>query len=200
MGRPRVQAQARSQKLTTQAKFPTRPPLPNRATPVQTPDLNSALSQGPTRAQLMPPAAAPASELVSVSPASSRPSSSQRFAYTDNSTDETVLSSRSSLSSERISPFEPSELTAKRDVYDFKLKRDVARARGQGSIVTRQLRAMTLRNTLELGIDTELAESADKVQRLSAMEQQSAETNSRTSKSQRRRARRQRTKKVSQHN
>jgi len=178
----RAQAQARPQRTATRAQLPTQFPLASLAR--KTLQQNLARSQGPTRAQLMPPASAPASELVSVSPASSRPSSSQQFAHADKSTDETVLSSRSSLSSERISPFEPSELTAKRDVYDFKPKRD--------TIVTRQLRTMTLRNTLELGIDAERADS-ENVQRLSSMEQptqQSAVTNSGMSKSARRRARR----------
>jgi len=170
-----------SRPMPMDAQLPTQFPLASLAK--KTLQRNSARSQGPARAQLMPPASAPASELVSVSPASSRPSSSQRFAYADKSTDETVLSSRSSLSSERISPFEPSELTAKRDMDDF--KRD--------TIVTRQLRTMTLRNTLELGIDAERADS-ENVQRLPSMEQptqqQSEVTNSPMSKSARRRARR----------
>jgi len=128
---------------------------------------------------MVPPAAAAAPEIVSVSPASSRPStsSSKPFAYADNSkansvTDESVISAHSSLSSKsarsfsrarRIAPLVPSELTAKRDVYDFRLKRGATRTIAQGAIVTRQLQTVkaavdgpveiSLRNTLGLGLE-----------------------------------------------
>merc|ERR1712013_906876 len=118
----------------------------------------------------------PSADIMSVSPASSRPSSATQFAYTPNSnmapSDGTVISSRSSISSvspdsrvrrSTTSQFMPSELTAKRDVYDFKLKRDM-NARPQSGIVSRQLNAakmvsdaprmgMSLRNTLGIGLE-----------------------------------------------
>merc|ERR1712013_475230 len=112
----------------------------------------------------------PSTDIMSVSPASSRPSSARQFAYAPNSnmapSDGTVISTRSSISSvspdsrvrrSTTSQFMPSELTAKRDVYDFKLKRDM-NSRPQSGIVSRQLNAakmvsvaprmeMSLRNT-----------------------------------------------------
>jgi hypothetical protein len=118
----------------------------------------------------------PSADIMSVSPASSRPSSARQFAYAPNSnmapSDGTVISSRSSISSvssgsrvrrSTTSQFMPSELTAKRDVYDFKLKRDI-NCRPQSGIVSRQLNAakmvsdaprmrLSLRNTLGIGLE-----------------------------------------------
>jgi len=92
----------------------------------------------------------PSADIMSVSPASSRPSSATQFAYAPNSnmapSDGTVISTRSSISSvspdsrvrrSTTSQFMPSELTAKRDVYDFKLKRDI----NCGIVLMRQLNA-----------------------------------------------------------
>jgi len=119
----------------------------------------------------------PSTDIMSVSPASSRSSSARQFSYASNSnmapSDGTVISSRSSISSvspdsrvrrSTTSQFMPSELTAKRDVYDFKLKRDI-NCRPQSGIVSRQLNAakmmvsdaprmgMSLRNTLGIGLE-----------------------------------------------
>jgi len=137
-------------------------------------------------------------EIVCVSPVSSRPSSRQ-FAYADNSTTaQSTISSRSSLSSE--SPFVPSEttsITAHRDIYDFRLKREAANIHQKPGLVTRKLREMSLRNTLSLGL--ERAKSDEPMPFYPREEQhQTHQThpthptvnNSRMSKSQRRRQRR----------
>jgi len=135
------------------------------------------------------------SEIVSVSPVSSQSTSSRQFAYADSSTmAQSTISSRSSLSSE--SPFVPAETTsipAHRDIYDFRLKRN-ANIHRKPTLVVRQLREMSLRNTLSLGLERAKSDEPTPYYPHGVQHQtqptQPTVANSRMSKAQKRRQRR----------
>merc|ERR1719464_1989767 len=91
------------------------------------------------------------SEIRSVSAASSSASTSNRSAYTNTSrkapSDDTVISARSSLSSDSNS-----NSVARGGIYDFRLKRE-RNANAQSGIVARQLNVIGARRRMSLGID-----------------------------------------------
>merc|ERR1712087_562498 len=138
------------------AHGPTRPPL-TRLTRARI-YTNAKQPQSPlTVAGIAPSPLMHLPEIISVSPSSSRPPSSRQFAFADNSTtahstvsDDAAMSAHFSLSS--ASPSVPSEMTANRDIYDFRLKRNAANIHHMPKLVTRRLREMPLRNTLSLGL------------------------------------------------
>jgi len=157
------------------AHGPTRPPLTrltrariNTQLYANTADANAKQPQSPlTAAGTAPSPLMQSPEIVSVSPASSRPPSSRQFTYANNSntahstvSDDAAISSRFSLSS--ALPSVPSALTAHRDIYDFRLTRNAANIHHTPQLVTRQLREMPLRNTLSLGLQrADTSPSAD---------------------------------------
>merc|ERR1712013_699863 len=164
---PQAHARARSQHITSLLHS-------RRPTPVVRVGVNQQTQQiqpvGSDKPQATIGAQKPPQPTETVAPVMSQ------FAHPSNSnmapSDDTVASSRSSISSvspdsrvrrSTTSQFMPSEVTAKRDVYDFKLKRDM-NARPQSGIVSRQLNAaktvsdapwmgISLRNTLGVGLE-----------------------------------------------
>jgi len=138
--------------------------------PVRTDQNNSAMTDDARIDAVIATQQPTAPEIVCVSPAPSGSASSTRVVYEDDDSSKanSLASNDTEISSpvQRITPFVPSELTAKRDVFDFKLKRD-DKAHARSGIVTRQLRALktatqtaikvpvgiSLRNTLGLGLE-----------------------------------------------
>jgi len=173
-----AQARARSQHIMAQlhSRRPIRPALAARVGANQTTqarvgrvrNMKPPQPVGTKTADPSPfvgPAVVSASEIDSVSPSSSSPSSSKQFAYADSSSkaqsDDTVISLSSASPDSRVRR-RRTEVTAQRDVYDFKLKRDI-NTHARSGIVTRQLNAakmsneatigMSLRNTLGIGLE-----------------------------------------------